>query len=154
MITLEGFIKSHGRAAMRIAKTDEEFNECLVLQFRHFMDKYDPEIGTPEGWVLLQLRYAVMKYRYKERLWMERHGRTIPVDTTQPKPHTSELRKALNKLPKELREVIDLWAYGYTQRQISSELGVGIRKVRHRTYAAIDQLKEMLTDEVRAQLDK
>lgn len=153
MITLEDFIKTHGRAAMRIAATDEEFNECLVLKFKEFLDKYDPEIGTPEGWVLLQLRYAVMKYRYREAKWLERYG-TLLVD--QPIPDhvevTAELPKLIEELHEDQQAVIDLWAHGYTQRQISTELGVGIKKVRRRLYAAIDNLKELLADEVQAEL--
>lgn len=153
MLSLEQFIESHGKAAMRIAKNDEVFNECLVLKFREFMADYDPAIGTPEGYVMMRLRFAVLKYTYRENKW--RHDPlpddpTEVVDTTEP-DMVPALQAAIEKLEPDLADVISLWAHGNTQGQISSKLGIGIPKVRARINTAIIRLREDLTNALRSQ---
>jgi DNA-directed RNA polymerase specialized sigma24 family protein len=153
MLSLEQFIESHGKAAMRIAKNDEVFNECLVLKFSEFMDAYDPAIGTPEGYVLMRLRFAVLKYTYRQAKW---RFDPLPDD---PAPPVTEaiadmvpaLQASIEKLEPDLEEVISLWAHGYTQGQISSKLGIGIPKVRARINTAIIRLREDLTHALRSQ---
>jgi DNA-directed RNA polymerase specialized sigma24 family protein len=158
MLSLEEFIKTHGKAAMRIAGGDEAFNECLVLKFKEFMADFDPELcqphGTPEGYVLMRLRFAVLKFKYKEaKQWRSQPlPDAIGVDPDVDNGPTFEaLREAIENLPEEYEQPLALWANGYTQAQIASELDIGVPKVRARVNAAIQRLRRELTDALRDQ---
>ena len=153
-MTLEEFLKNYYQVAMRIAKTDEIFNECLVLKFTEFLDAYNG-MGDPGGYILMRLRYAVLKYLYQERLFQKRFGADITFDPSsrceaEPVP---DLEAAIDSLDPDLFLVIEMWANGYTQHDIAPGLGLSIRKVRARTNAAIEALRRELTDALSTQLD-
>lgn len=153
MLSLKEFIKTHGAAAMRIARSDEVFNECLVLKFKEYMKSYDPSVGTPEGYVLMRLRYAVLKYLYNERQWQRKHGELL-AEATQPVHHpdlTTALEKAMCELDPDLLEAIEWWSNGYTHHEISQLLGIHMRKVRARINAAITVLRRELDNALRTQ---
>lgn len=152
MITLEKFIETHGRAAMRIARADDLFNECLVLPFAEYVEAYNGEWGTVEGYILMRLRYAVLKYQYKEAAWVRKHGEPL-FDVEEQVTHqvATKLAEAITLLDPEIQHVVELWAHGNTHAEISRELQIDMRKVRARISAGLDQLREELTDALRDQ---
>lgn len=143
-MTLEDFLKDYYQAAMRIAKSDEAFNECLVLKFSQFLKDYDGATGDPGGYVLMRLKFAVLKYSFRERRWQQRFGSEIVVDPPEVTEETVHI--PLESLPDDIRQVIELWSHGWSQHDIASELGMSIRKVRACTNAGITMLRRELTD--------
>lgn len=151
MITLQQFLDSHGEASMRVAREDDIFNECLVLQFDNYVQAYDPTIGTIEGYIMMRLKFAVMKYHAKEARHRARYREELPdvVQRSQePVPDSTALDHAFIKLESDLQLTLEMWANGRTQEEIADELGIGVRKVRARISAGITALRKELTGEV------
>jgi RNA polymerase sigma factor (sigma-70 family) len=151
LVTLQEFLDSHGPAARHIAKHDDVFNECLVLPFDDYVEAYNPLIGTVEGYILMRLKYAAMKYRAKEAKWQQRFGEELPEVTQRGESHHEDptaLHAAMNKLEPDLQLTLEMWAHGYTQTEIADALGSSVRKVRSRIAAGIISLRKELCGEV------
>lgn len=154
MLSLNEFLETHGRAANRIARGDNEvFNECLVIPFEKYVKDFDGR-GDPKAYVLMKMRYAVLKYLYRRDKFESRFGAPLEVDpvATETEIAVDEtkvaLRKALDDLPQDQRQVLELWSNGYTHAQISAELAECIRSVRRKLRAGLIQVSRELGNEI------
>ena len=136
MLSLEEFLRTHGKAAERIARGDDDlFSDSLVVKFQSYVDAFNGT-GDPKAYVLMRMRYSVLKILYNRRKFEQRYGSPLDIEPVANESHEPQeddrviaLRSALAKLPQELQEVLTLWSNGSTQQQISAELGVCIRSV-------------------------
>lgn len=155
MLSLEDFLRTHGKAAERIARGDDEiFTESLVLRFVDYVTAFNGT-GDIKAYVLMRMRYAVLKILYNRRKFEQRFGAPLVVDPVANEPvDTAEsdtviaLRSALKQLPEDVQAVLTLWSNGYTQQEISAELGVCIRSVRQRLKSGLIQVSRELGNEI------
>ncbi len=65
--------------------------------------------------------------------------------------HSLDIRKAINELPEELREVVILHYFvGLKQREIASAVGIGLPLVKYRLKCAKEMLRRKLGEEGQA----
>lgn len=144
MYSLEEFLAEYGEAARRLARTDEALNECLVLPFDQYLEAYNGVWGQPGGYILMRLRYALLKYRRKE---YQRECKFVELATDVEAPSfnvidLTEFNRAFALVDKDMQLVLEYWAAGYSHTEINEELGIGLRKVKARLAAGLEQLKE------------
>lgn len=155
MLSLDEFLRTHGKAAERIARGDDEiFNESLVLKFKDYVARFNG-IGDIKAYVLMRMRFTVLKLMYNRAKFERKYG--APLEYEPVAPETAEagdsdtliaLRASLANLDPELHEVVMLWANGYTQQEISAEVAVCIRTVRHRLRSALITVSRELGNEI------
>lgn len=119
-------------------------------------DRYDTSRGAPLGWIT-----TIARSRAIDRLRAERHNlqqdelneATTSEQSRTSNPETatamSEMREivkaALDNLPPEQREVIELSYYsGFTQTEIAERLGQPLGTIKTRTRLGMIKLREVL----------
>ena len=113
-------------------------------------DRYDPTRSL-EAWVLGIARKRAID------LLRRRHANVVPIDElreiagddgrelAERYARASEVRAALERLPKEQREVLTLAYFGdLTQTEISDRLGVPLGTVKARTFRGLRRLADIL----------
>ena len=114
-------------------------------------DRYDPTRSL-EAWVLGIARKRAID------LLRRRHASVVPIDElrdlagddgrelAERYARASEVRAALERLPREQREVLTLAYFGdLTQTEISDRLGVPLGTVKARTFRGLRRLADILT---------
>jgi len=114
-------------------------------------DRYDPTRSL-EAWVLGIARKRAID------LLRRRHANVVPIDElrdiagddgrelAERYARASEVRAALERLPREQREVLTLAYFGdLTQTEISDRLGVPLGTVKARTFRGLRRLADILT---------
>lgn len=156
MLSLDDFLKTHGRAAERIARGDDEiFNESLALPFQQYVSDFNGT-GDIKAYVLMRMRFSVLKILYRRDKFERKYGTPLEFDPIAPTETQDEhaerllaLRQAIDNLKEEdERQVLMLWANGYTQQQISSEVSECIRNVRRKLRSALIQISRELGHEI------
>jgi RNA polymerase sigma-70 factor, ECF subfamily len=119
-------------------------------------DRYDISRGAALGWIT-----TIARSRAIDRLRSERHNlqqdelneatTSEPSRTANPETATAMaemstiVRAALDSLPPEQREVIELSYYaGYTQTEIAAKLGQPLGTIKTRTRLGMIKLREVL----------
>lgn len=144
---LEEFLETHGNAAQRIAGTDDLLHECLVLPFEDYCEAYNGVWGTLSGYILMRLRFSVLKALARER---KHFGRAVQLDVEVVQQGQGNLidivgfNDAYSRVDPDMQLVLEMWVHGYSQTAISDELRIGIRKVRARMSAGFARLKDEL----------
>jgi DNA-directed RNA polymerase specialized sigma24 family protein len=124
------------------------------VPFKQYCADYNGSWGTLEGYILMRLRYAVLKFKYKEAQWARRHGEAlVDVCASNKEECVSLLSAAFMKLEPDIQQVLELWAHGHSQASIASTLGIDLRKAKARTSAGIIQLRQELIDEIRTEVE-
>ena len=113
-------------------------------------DRYDPTRSL-EAWVLGIARKRAID------LLRRRHANVVPIDElrdiagddgrelAERYARASEVRAALERLPREQREVLTLAYFGdLTQTEISDRLGVPLGTVKARTFRGLRRLADIL----------
>ena len=113
-------------------------------------DRYDPDRSL-EAWVL-----AIARKRAIDQL-RRRHANVVPIEElrdiagddgrelAERYARANEVRGALERLPREQREVLALAYFGdRTQREIAERLGVPLGTVKARTFRGLRRLADLL----------
>ena len=113
-------------------------------------DRYDPDRSL-EAWVL-----AIARKRAIDQL-RRRHANVVPIEElrdiagddgrelAERYARASEVRGALERLPKEQREVLTLAYFGeLTQTEIAERLGVPLGTVKARAFRGLRRLADLL----------
>jgi RNA polymerase sigma-70 factor (ECF subfamily) len=113
-------------------------------------DRYDPDRSL-EAWVL-----AIARKRAIDQL-RRRHANVVPIEElrdiagddgrelAERCARASEVRGALERLPKEQREVLTLAYFGeLTQTEIAERLGVPLGTVKARAFRGLRRLADLL----------
>jgi RNA polymerase sigma factor (sigma-70 family) len=115
-------------------------------------DRYDPDRSL-EAWVL-----AIARKRAIDQL-RRRHANVVPIEElreiagddgrelAERYARASEVRGALERLPKEQREVLTLAYFGeLTQTEIADRLGVPLGTVKARAFRGLRRLGGLLSE--------
>jgi RNA polymerase sigma factor (sigma-70 family) len=152
-VTFEEFIELHGPSVHRLCKTDEAFNEVVVLRFKDYVAKYDESYDVPlDKWVLLQIHYHLRKYTSKELAWRVRNEQVhdeheIDIRLNRDEltdEDKTELYDAIHKLDPDINVVVWSWACGFTQPEISRHLHIPVQQVRQKLHAGLDTLRRLM----------
>jgi RNA polymerase sigma-70 factor (ECF subfamily) len=113
-------------------------------------DRYDPSRSL-EAWVL-----GIARKRAIDQL-RRRHANVVPIEELREiagddgreladrYARANEVRRALERLPREQREVLTLAYFGdLTQTEISERLGVPLGTVKARTFRGLRRLADLL----------
>lgn len=113
--------------------------------------KYDPSKGRLFTWMLNVVRNTAIDYLRSKAVKYEiqSNEKVSFVMETKSASETSVdaigLRKQLGKLRKEEREILELSYFGgYTQDEISKELGIPLGTVKTRARKALTDLRKLL----------
>lgn len=134
----------------------EEVLLDVYVQVWRQAHRYDTSRGAPLGWLT-----TIARSRAIDRLRAERYNRqqdelneattrepnilTNPEHTTALSEVSQHVRAALELLPPEQREVIELSYYsGFTQSEIAARLGQPLGTVKTRTRLGMMKLREVL----------
>jgi RNA polymerase sigma-70 factor, ECF subfamily len=113
---------------------------------------YDPERAPVRTWLAVRLRSRAL-----DRLSSARARRTVQLDdaeggrldslATTPAPESLGVRHALDRIPHDTREVLELTYFlGLTATEIAARLDVPIGTVKSRRARGLQLLEEVLTD--------
>ena len=114
--------------------------------------KYDPEKGQLFTWLLQITRnVALDKIRTKK---FQRAGKSESLETTvsnnigyseQTVTTDVGLQQQLNRLDPKYRQIIELLYFqGYTQREVTEEMGIPLGTVKSRVKAGMKELRRLL----------
>jgi RNA polymerase sigma-70 factor (ECF subfamily) len=139
---------------------DRSFAEEVLLdvytQVWRQAHRYDRSRGAPLGWLttiarsraidrLRAERYSLQQDELNEATTSETDSMTNPETVTALSEVRHHVRAALDLLPPEQREVIELSYYsGYTQSEIAAHLGQPLGTVKTRTRLGMMKLRDVL----------
>jgi len=144
--------------AMRLVQersTAEDLLQEVFLQIWREAEKYSPERGTPEAWIITITRSrAIDKLRSIRR----RDKSFVPMEAPSGKEYDREVESgaaasevrimvnsALAQLPESQRKVMELAYFdGLTQSEIADRLKEPLGTVKTRMRAALGRLRELL----------
>jgi RNA polymerase sigma-70 factor, ECF subfamily len=112
---------------------------------------YEPSKGTFFTWMLnITRNTAIDKYRQAKKVSfssIQNDGRNVSYfkeNNTSINTNHIGVQELLNKLPEDQREIIDYLYYkGYTQQELSDELGIPLGTVKTKSRTALKTLKEL-----------
>ena len=133
----------------------EEVLQDVFLQIWRQAARYQPELKTPRGWMLMlarsraldRLRSSAARERREDRLQRESAGLTAPVggDRLEAAEHRRRLAAALLRLPAEQRQAVELaFFHGLTHREIAVRLGAPLGTVKSRVLLGLRRLHGLL----------
>jgi RNA polymerase sigma-70 factor (ECF subfamily) len=150
--------------ARRILANTADAEEVLQEVFVHVWNhggRYDAGRSSVSTWLVLITRSRAID-RLRSRKVVERthdaaHNEGPPEHTSPEgadnvfmQERRSRVRREMEKLPPEQREVLELAFYGgLTQTQIASQADIPLGTVKTRTLLAMKKLRNALRDEVR-----
>jgi RNA polymerase sigma-70 factor (ECF subfamily) len=136
------------------AMAEEVLQEVFLSVWRR-ADAYDPARGSVRSWLFSQVHHRAVDVVRRE----ESERRRSPINTEPDyddgvdevieegwlSARREQVKRALNGLSAEQREVIDLAYFkGLTQTQVAKEAGVPLGTVKSRTLAAMRRLRDAL----------
>lgn len=150
--------------ARRILGSTADAEEVLQEVFVHVWNhggRYDPARSSVSTWLVLITRSRAIDRLRSRRVVERTHDaahQEEPVEHTSPEgadnvfmhERRARVRRELEKLPPEQREVLELAFYkGLTQTQIASQADIPLGTVKTRTLLAMKKLRGALRDEIR-----
>lgn len=145
------------RVCGRPAMAEDAVQEAFISLWRA-RDRYDPERGNVRAWVLSAVRNRSLDALRRERA---KAGRDVFDDSSAdrvPSPESTELEVerrdegqrisvALDKLPSEQRQVIELAYFGgLTHNEIATSLSLPPGTVKGRMRLGLARMRESLGD--------
>ena len=136
------------------AMAEEVLQEVFLSVWRRAV-AYDPARGSVRSWLFAQVHHRAVDVVRRE----EAERRRSPINTEPDyddgvddvieeswlSARREQVGRALQTLPAEQREVIDLAYFkGLTQSQVAKEAGVPLGTVKSRTLAAMRRLRDAL----------
>ncbi len=136
------------------AMAEEVLQEVFLSVWRR-ATAYDPARGSVRSWLFAQIHHRAVDVVRRE----EAERRRSPINTEPDhddgvddvieegwlSARREQVKRALNGLSAEQREVIDLAYFkGLTQTQVAKEAGVPLGTVKSRTLAAMRRLRDAL----------
>jgi RNA polymerase sigma factor (sigma-70 family) len=128
----------------------EDVLQRVFYEVWRYRDRYDPTRSL-EAWVL-----GIARKRAIDQL-RRRHAKVVPIEElrdiagddgrelAERYARASEVRGALEHLPREQREVLALAYFGdLTQSEIAERLGVALGTVKARTFRGLRRLADIL----------
>lgn len=148
--------------ALRIVRNCQDAEEVLQEVFFYVWRKaadYDASRSSVFSWLVVITRSRSLdRLRLRQRAgdWEEiQNDEPAPPDPTAGFGHVlngqraDRLRRALRRLPKAQRQVLELAFYrGWTQREVAEKVGVPIGTVKTRTFLAMKKLRRELMGEI------
>jgi RNA polymerase sigma-70 factor, ECF subfamily len=134
------------------ALAEDAVQEAFLAIWRG-AEKYLPERAKASTWIMtLVHRRAVDLVRREERRRAEPLPEVEPdaggpsaADTAWLRLERERLRAALNQLPDQQREAIELAYYGgFTQSELAERLGEPLGTIKSRMFAGLARLRELL----------
>ena len=141
----------------RIVNYEEEANEVLqdtFVKIWNSITSFDQNKGTLYTWMLNIARNSAIDRLKSKSFQNDLQNQSIPdfVDdnkslSTEQKHEFNEVEKLVNTLKSDYRILINKAYFGgFTQEEISEELGIPLGTVKTRTRAALLELKNVLRD--------
>jgi RNA polymerase sigma-70 factor (ECF subfamily) len=124
----------------------EDVTQEVFLQIWRQADRYDPQRGSPEAWLVTITRTRALDRLRRTGTRRENVGQPVP-RLTQPPPNEAALsvRKALEALSADQRMAVELAYYGgLTQTEIAERLGEPLGTIKTRIRTAMMRLREAL----------
>jgi RNA polymerase sigma-70 factor (ECF subfamily) len=147
---------AYARRMVSDADDAEEIVQDAFISIWRRASTYRPEAAAPRTWLL-----AIVRNRCIDELRRRRGESTYSLDDVQPIAIENELwpevwkrhcagavRAALERLPREQREVIDLGFFsGYSHSQIAERLATPLGTVKKRMRSGLKQLRLVLDEQ-------
>ena len=121
-------------------------------------ESYDPGRASVRAWLLMQIHHrAVDALRHEDAL-RRRTAAPIHAPASAPEPEDvvedtwlahrrARVRAALDRLPGEQREVLELAYFsGLTQREVAEKTGIPLGTVKSRTLTAMRRLRRLIDE--------
>jgi RNA polymerase sigma-70 factor (ECF subfamily) len=124
----------------------EDVTQEVFLQIWRQADRYDPQRGTAEAWLVTITRTRALDRLRRTGTRRENVGQSVPT-RSQPPPNEAALsvRKALAELSADQRVAVELAYYGgLTQTEIALALGEPLGTIKTRIRTAMLRLREAL----------
>jgi RNA polymerase sigma-70 factor (ECF subfamily) len=149
--------------ARRICADDglaEDVVQEVFLTLWREPTRFDPSRGAFASWLLTLIHHRAVDTVRKETTLRRRVvGAAEAGDDWSPTPGADaaaiarvaagQVRAALHRLPVEQRRVLALTYFGgHTQREIAVLTGVPLGTVKSRTFAAVQRLRSLLTEQL------
>lgn len=147
------------RVLRRTEDSEEVVQEVLIYVWRE-TGRYDPARSSVSTWLVLLTRSrAIDRLRSRKVLQRALSGVADEEEETHTSPsgvgnvlqteRRRRLREALEDLPEEQRQVLELAYYGgLTQTEISARTGIPLGTVKTRTLLAMKKLRSALAGEI------
>jgi RNA polymerase sigma-70 factor (ECF subfamily) len=149
------------RRVLRQAFLAEEIVQEAFLSVWHNPRGYDPERGSVRAWLMSMVHHRAVDLVRREET-QRRRAQEAGVEEPVPDPagtvvdliglreERAAVKQALDGLPPEQRQVIELMYYGgQSQSQISTRLGLPLGTVKSRTLLAMRKLRTALRETAR-----
>jgi RNA polymerase sigma-70 factor (ECF subfamily) len=133
----------------------EDILQEVFLQVWNRAETYNPVIGIPSVWLIKIARNRAIDYRrsreFQDRQRDVEFGETLGLADPSPDPmrlvQTTQasalMRKALDRLPVDQRQLIELAYYeGYTQSELSKKLSMPLGTVKTRMRTGLFALRD------------
>lgn len=139
----------------RIVKSDEQANGVLQETFLKIwknIAKYDPKKATPFTWMLNIARNSAIDSYRKTKKTQERVIQNSEYDVSDIKGPMIEQRidhiglaEIMGKLNPDQQTVVNyVYFKGYTQQEVSDELGIPLGTVKTRVRSALIDLRKLM----------
>jgi RNA polymerase sigma-70 factor, ECF subfamily len=150
--------------ARRILGSTADAEEVLQEVFVHVWNRggrYDPARSSVSTWLVLITRSRAIDRLRSRRVVERTHDAAHheePLEHTSPEgadnvfmqERRERVRRELEKLPPEQREVLEMAFYkGLTQTQIASQTDIPLGTVKTRTLLAMKKLRNALREDIR-----
>lgn len=134
---LGGYIRRFSRNLPIEDLVAETFTEVWANR-----EKYSPERGTLQGFIWSMAKTVVYKHWREEAKQSKILRATPEPDMVQPPAsELTDINHAVERLPKELREVVLEFAEGATHREIAEKFGITEETARKRLERARARLR-------------
>ena len=144
------------RIVRRLHLAEETVQEAFLALWRN-PDGYDPERGSVRAWLLSTVHHRAVDLVRREEAQRRRALETAPdreapdhavvvVEEIDARAERASVREALQQLPPDQRQVIELMYYGgRSQSQVAQELDLPLGTVKSRTLLGMRRLRAALS---------
>ena len=144
------------RIVRRMHLAEETVQEAFLALWRN-PDGYDPERGSVRAWLLSTVHHRAVDLVRREEAQRRRALEAVPereepdhaaevVEEIGARAERASVREALQQLPPDQREVIELMYFGgRSQSQIAQELDLPLGTVKSRTLLGMRRLRAALS---------
>lgn len=141
-----GLVTGMALRILRDLADAEDVVQEVFLQAWRQADRYDPERGTPEAWLVTMTRTRALDRLRRRAARREESESALPIGTLLPKDETAfSVREALETLSADQRRAIELAYYGgLTQSEIAAALGEPLGTIKTRMRTGMIRLRELL----------
>lgn len=147
------------RFAYKLTADEEEANDLLQetsLKALDNEDKFEPDTNF-RGWMYTIMRNIfINNYRkqvrdqtfvdHTENLYHINQSKDMAFDSTEAAYDLKEIRRAVNRLPKEYRIPFSMHVSGFKYREIAEKLGLPLGTVKSRIFFTRQRLQVELRD--------